>query len=352
MISTTTERTILRSVWLTPPEAHPARPRPVAFTCCAGRESWASEVDSAVDHLFIVLGEDRFDAVGDEVLIEDLDGDGLNELIVGARVADGPANSRIRAGEISVLRGRQSWPRAIDLALGHADTWIFGEDSEDQLGAYYRIAVADLDRNGERELWLGITGQGPQDDRTSVGEVISREWGEGFPRIVDMATEREFVMFGEDQHDVFCRRMEIGDVDGDGIEDLICGFPGGDGRKNRRMNSGETQVFYGPSTRWGIESVMAEDIADLRILGEDAYDGATVVGTSDLNGDGIRELVIRAKSLSPPDPILTPVHIYIISPPDVDRDGRSQLRDNCPLNFNPTQRDADGDGIGDTCEAG
>jgi MYXO-CTERM domain-containing protein len=39
------------------------------------------------------------------------------------------------------------------------------------------------------------------------------------------------------------------------------------------------------------------------------------------------------------------------SPPDLDKDGVVDARDNCPLDPNPDQRDQDGDGLGDTCDA-
>ncbi len=38
--------------------------------------------------------------------------------------------------------------------------------------------------------------------------------------------------------------------------------------------------------------------------------------------------------------------------PDTDGDGVPDLRDNCPNTFNPSQRDSDGDGIGDACDGG
>ena len=36
---------------------------------------------------------------------------------------------------------------------------------------------------------------------------------------------------------------------------------------------------------------------------------------------------------------------------DQDRDGVANFRDNCPSNFNPDQRDSDGDRIGDVCDS-
>lgn len=41
---------------------------------------------------------------------------------------------------------------------------------------------------------------------------------------------------------------------------------------------------------------------------------------------------------------------YLTGGPDADSDGAVDLCDNCPLVFNPTQADSDGDGQGDACE--
>ena len=40
----------------------------------------------------------------------------------------------------------------------------------------------------------------------------------------------------------------------------------------------------------------------------------------------------------------------IAAPPDDDRDGIANKRDNCPLIANPDQADFDSDGIGDVCD--
>jgi len=41
-----------------------------------------------------------------------------------------------------------------------------------------------------------------------------------------------------------------------------------------------------------------------------------------------------------------------LSGDDLDKDGVPDHQDNCPADFNPDQRDFDGDGIGDVCDTG
>ena len=87
-----------------------------------------------------------------------------------------------------------------------------------------------------------------------------------------------------------------GDVNGDGIDDLIIGANGANPDGNSL--AGESYVVYGSDTRSAAEL----DLSDLngtngfRIDGIDAYDrsGWSVSSAGDVNGDGIDDLIIGA----------------------------------------------------------
>jgi len=53
-----------------------------------------------------------------------------------------------------------------------------------------------------------------------------------------------------------------------------------------------------------------------------------------------------------PDPPPPPPQPQPKAPPDIDKDGIPDFRDNCPKKYNPDQADLDHNGVGDACQEG
>jgi len=81
---------------------------------------------------------------------------------------------------------------------------------------------------------------------------------------------------------------DAGDVNGDGVDDVLVGAPEADAGGNE---SGAAYVVYGP-----VEDDIALDDADVILNGTAAFDraGESVSNAGDLNGDGIDDLVVGA----------------------------------------------------------
>ena len=84
-----------------------------------------------------------------------------------------------------------------------------------------------------------------------------------------------------------------GDVDGDGIDDLIIGASNAD--PNGRAYAGASYVVFGTDQGFPATIDLASD-ADLIIQGAAAGDlsGLSVSGAGDVDGDGIDDLIIGA----------------------------------------------------------
>ncbi|CAN5351207.1 hypothetical protein BH24PSE2_BH24PSE2_11990 [soil metagenome] len=164
-----------------------------------------------------------------------------------------------------------------------------------------------------------------------------------------------FVLNGIDPSDHSGRSVAgAGDVNGDGIDDLIIGAdgadPGGD------SSAGESYVVFGG------ESVGAGGSIELSALdgtngfvlnGIDFYDrsGRSVAGAGDVNGDGIYDLIIGAYGADPDDRSYAGESYVVFGRGDTDGDGVNDAEDNCTMVSNDSQCDTDTDGYGNHCDA-
>ncbi len=93
---------------------------------------------------------------------------------------------------------------------------------------------------------------------------------------------------------------DAGDVNGDGIADVIIGAPGGYGLEEY---SGASYVVFGKTGPWSasldLVSLNGSDGFKLNGVGKYDYSGSAVGGAGDINGDGISDMIIGAYNASP-----------------------------------------------------
>ena len=110
---------------------------------------------------------------------------------------------------------------------------------------------------------------------------------------IDLATDADLTIQGAAAYDLSgCSVSGAGDVNGDGIDDLIIGAPY---RPNGRDYAGASYVVFGSDQGFPATIDLASD-ADLIIQGAaaDDHSGFSVSGAGDVNGDGIDDLIIGA----------------------------------------------------------
>lgn len=83
----------------------------------------------------------------------------------------------------------------------------------------------------------------------------------------------------------------VGDVNGDGFDDILIGAPGDD---DNGANAGQAYLFFGNSTGWAMDVDLSK--ANASFVGEHAGDiaGTSVAGAGDVNGDGFDDMLIGA----------------------------------------------------------
>jgi FG-GAP repeat protein len=153
--------------------------------------------------------------------------------------------------------------------------------------------VGDVNGDGFADVALGVPQASPNVASSGQTYVV---FGKADTTSVELTDIVEgiggFALDGEASSDLSGSVTGAGDVNGDGLADLVIGAPGHGG-------AGRSYVVYGKADT---ERVQLGDIAmgegGLALDGEGAVDnsGYAVGGGGDVNGDGVPDLLIGAPS--------------------------------------------------------
>ena len=230
---------------------------------------------AAADAVILGTGGSR---LGTAAGLSDLDGDGLSDLALGAPYTNGPTLSRVGAVEI-LAGGSLSGGRAID----DADTHLAGPlHSQAQAGA--ALAAADVDGDGYADLLVGAPSQ--DDAADDAGGVYL--WTGGAAALsADASLDDAPLWTGEASLDFAGTAVAAADLDGDGAAELVVGAPDAFGAAS---GSGRVYLLAGGP---GLVGGPLVDEAAVIVDGSLSNDRAgTAVAVGDLDDDGVADLVI------------------------------------------------------------
>jgi hypothetical protein len=235
----------------------------------------------------------------------DINGDGMADLLVSSRWVD-PAGAS-NAGATWVVFGKSdAWAATIALSSldGTNGFRIDGVAANDASGAS-AAAAGDVNGDGVGDLIVGAFTVDPA-GRTDAGasyvifgktqpwtatlSLGALNWGDGF-RLDGVAA------FDQSGRSV----ASAGDVNGDGIGDVIIGASSAD--PSGRSSAGSSYVVFGTSTGWNATFDLSslDGTNGFRIDGANAGDfsGEAVSRAGDINGDGFSDLIIGASGSDP-----------------------------------------------------
>ena len=160
----------------------------------------------------------------------------------------------------------------------------------------------NFNNDGFSDLVLGVG----TDQPTRVGRVyVIFGSNQAWPESVDVATldgENGLILMGETTEGYMGRTLaNAGDINGDGIEDIIIG--GYKAEVGTLTNAGRAFVVFGVQKVWPASMNLADMTSDqgFRLNGfeENLWAAQTVSAAGDVNGDGFDDFFVSGHRASP-----------------------------------------------------
>jgi hypothetical protein len=230
-------------------------------------------------------GENASDESGISVSTAgDVDNDGLDDILIGARWNSDAGDS---AGKSYIFLG-SSLGINPEINLANADYSFLGEASYDYAGIHVSTA-GDVDNDGFSDILIGASGNDDGDvDAGKVYLVLGASLGN---TSTISLSDADYSFIGEQSSDGVKKTYSAGDVDNDGLDDILISTNGND---DGGTDAGKSYIILGSSL--GNTSTIDLANADYSFIGENSYDysGYDVSSAGDIDNDGLDDILIGA----------------------------------------------------------
>ncbi len=239
-----------------------------------------------------INGQDSLDHLGFSVASAgDFNGDGLEDVIVGARFDDN--NFATNSGSAYIFFGRNS-NVPLNLSVdSKADVIINGQSDGDRFGNTVASA-GDFNGDGLDDVIVGALFDDNNSELDSGSAFIFFGRSPTTQLTLRADADANVILNGQNNGDLFGNSVgSAGDFNGDGLDDVVVGANSDD--NNGENNSGSAFIFFGqnPATQM---TLRADVDANVVLNGQSASDqfSTSVANVGDFNGDGLDDVVVGA----------------------------------------------------------
>lgn len=246
---------------------------------------------------FIIQGANDGDYSGRSISgAGDINGDGIDDLIIGAHYAS--PNNNSEAGASFVVFGSNSpFSATLDLStLNGSNGFVLEGSQEEEYSGWSVRSAGDINGDGTDDLIIGAPYAELNDSTYTGGAYVVFGRTGGFGASLALSSldgNTGFVVLGKNDGDYAGTSVSgAGDVNGDGIDDLIIGATGANNE------AGESYIIFGSASSFadtlGLQTLNGSNGFAIQGIHEDDYSGASVSNAGDINGDGIDDILIGA----------------------------------------------------------
>ena len=219
----------------------------------------------------------------------DIDGDGLDDILIGEPLYSNPSTGGTDGRAYMVFAASISATGPVSIPSITTADYTFQGRAYSQLGHSIRL-VGDVDGRGVRDIMLGA----PSADGGKGQAYLL--WGEDFGSggTLNMASDPDVTFTGElPGDDAGLRMTDVGDVDADGLTDILMAAPSND--VGGESKAGRSYLFTSAGIT-GSTHTMSLD-ADWLFNGENSNDlsGHAMAELGDLDKDGYGDFMLSAK---------------------------------------------------------
>ncbi len=246
----------------------------------------------------VILGETASTNLAPSLASGDVNGDGVMDLVATDSTMNA-ASDRAGAGVGYVLFGRPDFfdKTVYDFQLGDWDVKFLGGYAGEDLGGSSMfggmiskgVAAGDLNSDAIADMAFGAHLGGTPGSAGKVYIVFGRaSFVHG--QIIDLRSQSNVVVLGNEQYAELGTMISIGDVTGDGLADLVLGEEYGS--LDTLDSRGRLFMFLG---RASFPANLSVSTPDFGVIGARTWDMlGSALALADVNNDGIGDIVVAA----------------------------------------------------------